>query len=74
MRILLTNDDGVSAPGLKVLEEIARKFSDDVWIVAPAEENSGAGHSLTLSRPVRIRKHGDKPGHRPIRSCSHWES
>jgi 5'-nucleotidase len=60
MRILLTNDDGVNAPGLKVLEKIARAFSDDIWIVAPAEENSGAGHSLTLSRPVRIREHGKK--------------
>jgi 5'-nucleotidase len=61
MRILLTNDDGVNAPGLKILEEIARKFSDDVWIVAPADENSGAGHSLTLSRPVRI-GHADRFG------------
>jgi 5'-nucleotidase len=60
MRILLTNDDGVHAPGLKVLETLARKFSDDVWIVAPADENSGAGHSLTLSKPVRIREHGPK--------------
>lgn len=60
MRILLTNDDGVNAPGLKVLEAIARTLSDDIWIVAPAEENSGAGHSLTLSRPVRIRKHGEQ--------------
>lgn len=60
MRILLTNDDGVNAPGLKVLETLARKFSDDVWIVAPADENSGAGHSLTLSQPVRIREHGPK--------------
>ena len=60
MRILLTNDDGVNAPGLKVLEALARKFSDDVWIVAPADENSGAGHSLTLSRPVRIREHRPK--------------
>ncbi|MFZ1564398.1 5'/3'-nucleotidase SurE, partial [Sphingorhabdus sp.] len=58
MRILLTNDDGVHAPGLKVLEKIAREFSDDIWIVAPGEENSGAGHSLTLTRPVRIREHG----------------
>jgi 5'-nucleotidase len=58
MRILLTNDDGVHAPGLKILEAIARTLSDDIWIVAPAEENSGAGHSLTLSKPVRIRKHG----------------
>ena len=57
MRILLTNDDGIFAPGLTVLEAIARQFSDDVWIVAPAEEQSGAGHSLTLSRPVRLRQH-----------------
>ncbi len=60
MRILLTNDDGVNAPGLKTLETIARTLSDDIWIVAPAEENSGAGHSLTLSKPVRIREHGPK--------------
>ncbi len=60
MRILLTNDDGVHAPGLKILEGIARQFSDDIWIVAPAEENSGAGHSLTLTKPVRIRQHGEK--------------
>ncbi|MCW2393727.1 MULTISPECIES: 5'/3'-nucleotidase SurE [unclassified Sphingobium] len=60
MRILLTNDDGVNAPGLKVLEKIARCFSDDIWIVAPMEEQSGAGHSLTLSRPLRLREHGEK--------------
>ena len=57
MRILLTNDDGIFAPGLAVLEAIARQFSDDIWIVAPAEEQSGAGHSLTLGRPVRLRQH-----------------
>lgn len=57
MRILLTNDDGIHAPGLTVLEDIARQLSDDIWIVAPAEEQSGAGHSLTLSRPVRLREH-----------------
>lgn len=60
MRILLTNDDGVNAPGLKVLEAIARAFSDDIWIVAPTEEQSGAGHSLTLSTPVRLRKLGER--------------
>ena len=56
MRILLTNDDGVNATGLKVLEAIARTLSDDIWIVAPADEQSGAGHSLTLTRPLRLRK------------------
>ncbi|HEX8579154.1 MAG TPA: 5'/3'-nucleotidase SurE, partial [Allosphingosinicella sp.] len=60
MRILLTNDDGVNARGLKVLEAIARRFSDDVWIVAPTDEQSGAGHSLTLTRPVRLRKLGER--------------
>jgi 5'-nucleotidase len=60
MRILLTNDDGIYAPGLTVLETIARTLSDDIWVVAPHEEQSGAGHSLTLSRPVRLRKHEDR--------------
>lgn len=60
MRILLTNDDGIFAPGLDVLERIARQFSDDIWIVAPSEEQSGAGHSLTLSRPVRLRQHDER--------------
>ena len=60
MRILLTNDDGINAPGLKVLEEIARQFSDDIWICAPSEEQSGAGHSLTLTRPVRLQQHGER--------------
>lgn len=58
MRILLTNDDGVHAPGLAVLLDIARALSDDVWIVAPAEEQSGAGHSLTITRPLRMQQHG----------------
>jgi 5'-nucleotidase len=60
MRILLTNDDGVNATGLKVLEKIARLFSDDIWIVAPTEEQSGAGHSLTLTQPVRLRRLGER--------------
>lgn len=60
MRILLTNDDGVYAPGLKVLEAIARELSDDIWICAPHDEQSGAGHSMSLSRPVRLHQHGEK--------------
>lgn len=60
MRILLTNDDGVHAPGLEVLTRIAAALSDDVWIVAPAEEQSGAGHSLTLTRPLRVHSYGPK--------------
>jgi 5'-nucleotidase len=60
MRILLTNDDGIHAPGLTVLEAIARELSDDVWVCAPAEEQSGAGHSLTLHMPVRLVEHGER--------------
>lgn len=60
MRILLTNDDGINAPGLYVLEKIAAQLSDDIWICAPSEEMSGAGHSLTLSRPVRLREHAPR--------------
>jgi 5'-nucleotidase len=60
MRILLTNDDGYHAPGLEVLERIARTLSDDIWVCAPAEEQSGAGHSLTLARPVRAREMGER--------------
>ena len=60
MRILLTNDDGIDAPGLKALEAIAAQLSDDVWVVAPAEEQSGAGHSLTLTAPIRLRRYSDR--------------
>ena len=60
MRILLTNDDGVAASGLRLLETIARRFSDDIWVVAPAEEQSGTGHSLTLTRPIRLRRLGEQ--------------
>jgi 5'-nucleotidase len=59
-RILLSNDDGINAPGLAVLEKIARSLSDDVWVVAPAHEQSGAGHSLTLHNPLRPTHLGEK--------------
>jgi len=55
VRILLTNDDGINAPGLKVLETIARDMSDDIWIVAPEVEQSGQSRALTLTAPLRTR-------------------
>ncbi len=72
MRILLTNDDGIHAPGFAVLEAIARTQSDDIWAVAPSEEQSGAGHSLTLIRPVSACGNSAIgasrwPDHRPMR-------
>lgn len=60
MRILLSNDDGYHAPGLAVLERIAARLSDDVWVVAPAEEQSGTGRSLTLTRPLRVRRFDER--------------
>ncbi len=56
MRILLTNDDGIEAPGLDALQKIAADLSDDVWVVAPETDQSGAAHSLTLHEPLRLRK------------------
>jgi 5'-nucleotidase len=56
MRILLTNDDGIHAPGLKTLEAIAAQLSDDVFVVAPETDQSGVAHSLSLSDPLRLRE------------------
>jgi 5'-nucleotidase len=55
-RILVTNDDGIHAPGLDALAEIASQLSSDVWIVAPEFNQSGAGHSLSISHPLRARQ------------------
>src|SRR6266568_613582 len=60
MRILCTNDDGIHAPGLKIVEEIARALSDDVWIVAPELDQSGVSHSLSLNDPLRLREIGPR--------------
>jgi 5'-nucleotidase len=58
LRILLTNDDGIHAEGLACLERIAAALSDDVWIVAPEFEQSGASRALTLADPLRVRREG----------------
>ena len=56
MRILCTNDDGIHGPGLAIVEEIARALSDDVWVVAPEQDQSGVSHSLSLNDPLRLRE------------------
>jgi 5'-nucleotidase len=56
MRILITNDDGIHAPGLEVLERIAHQISDEVWTVAPETDQSGVAHSLSLNDPLRLRE------------------
>jgi 5'-nucleotidase len=60
MRILVTNDDGINAPGLKICEDIARKISDDVWVIAPEHDQSGVSHSLSLNDPLRLRQLGER--------------
>jgi 5'-nucleotidase len=53
-RILITNDDGVDAPGLEIMRAIAADLSDDVWVVAPAKNMSGAGHQLSFGRELTM--------------------
>ncbi len=63
MRILLTNDDGINAPGLTVLEGIAKELAGpdgEVWVVAPAFEQSGVGHCISYTRPMMMAKMGDR--------------
>ena len=59
-RILIVNDDGIDAPGIVLLEEIARSISDDIWVVAPDEERSGAGHSMSISHPIRVTQRDER--------------
>ncbi len=58
MRILVTNDDGIHAPGLKILERIALAIAPEayVYVVAPETDQSGVSHSLSLNDPLRLRK------------------
>jgi len=56
LRILITNDDGIHAPGIELLEQVALTITDDVWVVAPDQERSGAGHSISLTLPIRMRQ------------------
>lgn len=63
MRILVTNDDGINAPGLKTLEGIAQTLAGDdgeVWVVAPAFEQSGVGHMISYTHPTMISKMGER--------------
>ena len=53
-RVLVTNDDGISSPGIKLLHDVACSLFSDVWVVAPASEQSGKGHSLTLQKGLEV--------------------
>ncbi|MBY6161464.1 5'/3'-nucleotidase SurE [Mameliella alba] len=63
MRILITNDDGINAPGLKILSAIATELAGpegEVWTVAPAFEQSGVAHCISYSHPTMIAQLGDR--------------
>lgn len=55
-RVLISNDDGVNAPGIKALEKALKTVAGEVWVIAPETEQSAASHSLTLRTPLRINK------------------
>ena len=57
-RILLTNDDGIDAPGLEVLERIAGELAREIWVVAPEHDQSGVSHAVSLHHPIRLSKRG----------------
>lgn len=59
-RILIVNDDGIDAPGIQLLEELVGALSDDIWVVAPGEERSGAGHSISISHPIRVKQRDER--------------
>ena len=59
-RVLLTNDDGLDAPGLGVLREIAAQVAEEVWVVAPQRDQSGTSHSISLHAPLRVHRHGER--------------
>ena len=58
--MLLTNDDGVDAPGMAVLEEVARELAHEVWVVAPEHDQSGTSHSVSLHAPLRLSRRGER--------------
>lgn len=59
-RVLLTNDDGIHAPGIVLLEKIVRRYTEEVWVVAPSEERSGASHAISMHDPIRHRALDDR--------------
>ncbi|CAK7193015.1 5'-nucleotidase SurE [Commensalibacter sp. Nvir] len=59
-RLLLTNDDGIDSPGLKILEEISHHIADEFWVVAPEKDQSGTSQSVSMHNPLRVIKKDDR--------------
>lgn len=77
-RILISNDDGIDAPGLGVLQEIAAQLSDDVWVVAPDSNQSGASHRFTLGTELHYTQKSERvfslngtPADCVVAGCTH---
>lgn len=60
MRILVCNDDGIDAPGIAVLEAVARRLTDDVWVVAPDGKRTAGSGSITIGKPLTMQERGEK--------------
>lgn len=79
LRVLITNDDGVDAPGIALMQEIARDLSDDVWVIAPDGNQSGAAHRFTFGRELRLEQrrsrvyavHGGSPADCVVAGMTH---
>lgn len=59
-RVMLTNDDGIDAPGMAVLEAIAAEIAREVWVVAPEHDQSGQSHAISLHHALRVSRHGER--------------
>jgi len=59
-RILLTNDDGIDAPGLEILEAVAAELAREVWVVAPEHDQSGVSHAISLHHALRVSRRGER--------------
>jgi len=59
-RILLTNDDGIDAPGLAILEQVAAELAREVWVVAPEHDQSGVSHAISLHHALRVSRQGER--------------
>ena len=58
-RILITNDDGIDAPGLEALEAVAHELADEVWVVAPDHDQSGISTAISIHHPLRVTQRGE---------------
>ena len=69
-RILLTNDDGIDAPGLAILEEIAAELAREVWVVAPEHDQSGVSHAISLHHALRVSRRASAASASPARRAT----